>query len=355
MKVLSTGNFKPYWKSMLLAGGITAWSLPAWNFFVNPYQIFKPTLLGERYTASTTNERYLKTDFLLKTADKNLLAMPETILAKINADKPGMEIRNSANRQLPNAFIVGSSIMGMIAPDILDRHFAGQHFYNLAFLAAKPDEILLTLQALRRGGVSIKTLIYGLEPIAFTDVNTYGPAHKLHPEAIRQNKTRMVFDYFFAPSLQDGLSHVLNVMRGIPSVRYDIEWTGSYALLRYEQEIQADHLVYMRKHFPENEKLFIAPPFLSSRFADLDALIQWTKAEHIETHVYLNPLHPYVADSYGAERLADFKRKVSDLIGQTLSDCTNLLNDEQVNTKFYDYKHFRPSESSKVIACGLGV
>ena len=31
---------------MLLAGGITAWSLPAWNFFVNPYQIFKPTHSG---------------------------------------------------------------------------------------------------------------------------------------------------------------------------------------------------------------------------------------------------------------------------------------------------------------------
>ena len=340
---------------MLMAGRISAWSLPAWNFIVNPYQIFQPAFFGERYTASTTNERYLKTDFLLKTADKNLLAMPETILAKINADKPGMEIRTRANRQQIDAFIVGSSIMGMIVPDILDRHFAGQHFYNLAFLAAKPDEILLTLQALQRGGVTIKTLIYGLEPIAFTDVNTYGPAHKLHPEATRQDKTRMVFDYLFEPSLQDGLSHVLTVMRGIPSVRYDIEGTGSYVLLRYDQEIQADHPAYMRKHFPVDQKPFIAPPFLSSRFADLDALIQWTKAENIETYFYLNPLHPTVAAAYGPERLADFKRKVSDLIGQALVDCTNLLNDEQVNPKFYDIKHFRPSESSKVIACGLGV
>ncbi|NTV51374.1 MAG: hypothetical protein HGA69_00870 [Desulfobulbaceae bacterium] len=69
MKALSIGSFDSFWKAALVAGGIAAWSLPVWNVVVNPYQIFNPEFsIGDRFSSSTTNERFLKVEYLLKEA-----------------------------------------------------------------------------------------------------------------------------------------------------------------------------------------------------------------------------------------------------------------------------------------------
>jgi hypothetical protein len=281
MTASSIGSFNVYWKAALVAGGLAAWSLPVWNVVVNPYQVFKAKYsIGERYTASTTNERFLKVEYLLNEAQARSPATPGAIAARINN---GNEAGNPSARPLPDAFIVGSSIMGLMDPGLVNRYFPDRHFYNLAFLAAKPDEILASLQALKRGGVPIKTLVYGLEPIAFTDRKTYGPAYWLHPETGGPSRQRVAFDYLFAPSLADGLSRLVTAIGGQPSVRYDIEGTGRYVLERYDREIKADHAAFMRRQFPVDAQPVVAPPWIESRFEDFHKLVQWLKEEQVET------------------------------------------------------------------------
>jgi hypothetical protein len=357
MKALSIGSFDAFWKMALVAGGIAAGSLPVWNVVVNPYQIFKAKYsIGDRYTSSTTNERFLKVEHLLKEAKVKSMSAPEGIVSQINSDRQAIARRKNGEASAINdSFIVGSSIMGLVDPALLSRQYPNRHFYNLAFLAAKPDEIMATLQALNRKGVTIKTVVYGLEPIAFTDIQTYGPAYHLHPEASDQSRQRVVFDYLFASSLSDGFSRLVTAISGEISVRYDIEGIGRYYLERYDHEIEKDHGEFMRKQFPNNTKPVKAPPWIENRFEDFKKLAFWLKAEKIDSKFYLNPLHPYLANAYGAERLAEFKQKITALTGQgSVQDCTNLLNGDNVNQRFYDYKHFRPVQAEKVIDCGLG-
>ncbi|MEQ1531474.1 MAG: hypothetical protein ABL925_19335, partial [Methylococcales bacterium] len=83
-------------------------------------------------------------------------------------------------------------------------------------------------------------------------------------------------------------------------------------------------------------------------------LAQWFKDEKIEARFYLNPLHPYVADAYGAKRLAEFKQKITEMSGGGgIRDCTDVLSGDDVNRQFYDYKHFRPEAVGIVTKCGL--
>ncbi|MDP3331008.1 MAG: hypothetical protein Q8Q40_14725 [Methylococcaceae bacterium] len=355
MKALSIGSFDSFWKAALVAGGIAAWSLPVWNVVVNPYQIFKTRFaIGGRYTSSTTNERYLKVEYLLNEAKKASPNSSNAIVGQINDDLPRDSVKTKSTA--PDSYIVGSSIMGLVEPRLVNQYFHDRHFYNLAFLAAKPDEILATLRGLKRDGVTIKTVVYGLEPIAFTDIKSYGPAYQLHPEASDQSRQRVVFEYLFASSLSDGFSRLVTSIKGNPSVRYDIEETGRYYLERYDQEIEKDHGAFIRKQFPLNAKPVKAPPWIDSRFEDLQKLALWLKDESIDAKFYLNPLHPYVANAYGSERLAEFKQKITQLQGiGGINDCTRLLIDDDVNRRFYDYKHFRPMETGKVIDCGLSM
>jgi hypothetical protein len=355
MKALSIGNFDSFWKAALVAGGIAAWSLPVWNVVVNPYQIFKTRFaIGGRYTSSTTNERYLKVEYLLNEAKKTSPNSSNAIVGQINNESPRVSVKTKST--VPDSYVVGSSIMGLVEPSLVNHYFHDRHFYNLAFLAAKPDEILATLRGLKRDGVTVKTVVYGLEPIAFTDIKSYGPAYQLHPEASEQSRQRVVFDYLFASSLSDGFSRLMTSINGNPSVRYDIEGTGRYYLERYDQEIEKDQGAFIRKQFPINAKPVSAPPWIDSRFEDLQKLALWLKDERIDAKFYLNPLHPYVAKAYGSERLAEFKEKIMQLLGiGGINDCTRLLIDDDVNRRFYDYKHFRPTETGKVIDCGLSM
>lgn len=355
MKASSIGSFDSFWKAALVAGGIVAWSLPVWNVVVNPYQIFNPTFsIGDRFSSSTTNERFLKVEYLLNEAKQTSPNSPEAIIGQINNESPRDNDSGKTLNTTYDAFIVGSSIMGVVDPYLVNRYFPDRHFYNLAFLAAKPDEILATLQGLKREGVPIKTVVYGLEPIAFTDIKSYGPAYQLHPEAGEQSRQRIIFDYLFAPSLSDGFSRLVTAISGKPSVRYDIEGTGRYYLERYDREIEKDHEAFMRKQFPVNAKPVKAPPWIDSRFEDFWKLAHWLKDERIDAKFLLNPLHPYLAKAYGADRLAEFKQKITALTDQdSVQDCTELLTGEDFNRRFYDYKHFRSIEASKVIDCAF--
>ncbi len=246
--------------------------------------------------------------------------------------------------------------MGMIEPSLLEARLPGTRFYNLAFLAAKPDEILATLKGLKHEGVAISNIVYGLEPIAFTDIKSYGPAYQLHPIADESSKQKVLFNYLFASSLSDGFSRLVTVLRGEPSVRYDIEGTGRYYLDRYDREIKKDHEAFIRKQFPINPKPSMATPWIENRFSEFKDLVLWLKQEKVDARFYLNPLHPYVANAYREDRLNEFKQRMTELTGQAnLSDCTRLLINEDVNKRFYDYKHFRDVEAGKVLDCGLGI
>lgn len=352
MKALSIGNFELFWKAALLTSGIAAWSLPAWNVIVNPYQIFNTNYsIGKRYTSSTTNERYLKVEYLLREAKVRYPDSAEAIVSKINSDN--LAQRKEQQGAGHDAFIVGSSIMGIVDPGLLNKRFPDRDFYNLAFLAAKPDEILATLKALKGKGVPIKTVVYGLEPIAFTDNKSYGPAYRLHPKAGGETKQRVIFEYLFASSLTDGFGRVVNEVKGRHSVRYDIEGTGRYFLDRYDQEIKNDHEAFMLKQFPSNVQSATAQPWIKSRFDEFEELVKWLSVEKVDAHYYLNPLHPHVLKAYGADRLDEFRKKIVELTGQVnLSDCTHLLSTD-ADQRFYDYKHFRDVMSETVLNCAL--
>jgi hypothetical protein len=139
-------------------------------------------------------------------------------------------------------------------------------------------------------------------------------------------------------------------------VRYDIDSSGRYYLERYEREISIDHAEFVKKQFPINKKQISAPPWIENRFEDLKKLTDWLRAENIETKIYLNPLHPFFLSAYGENRLAEFKHRIEENTEQkNIKDCTSSLLGDDVNFKFYDYKHFRPNVVPIVLNCAIGL
>jgi hypothetical protein len=322
MKTSSTGNFN-VWLCYALAGTVLLGAtLPAWNVLVNPYQIFRVPATLWRHHSPSLNERFLKTEYLIGHPDKH------------------------------DAFIVGSSLMGAIEPSAVKSYFPELRFYNLSFLAAKPDEILAALKLINSKGIALRTILYGLEPIAFSDAKVYGPAYRSHPIISGESYALYAFDYLFASSFVDGLNRFYNGLASTPFIRFDIEESGRYFLSKYDEEIIKDPIRYRKAHLLSETKT-IAQPWVESRFDDFAALMRWLKQEKIAIQVYLNPLHPHIAEGYGTARLKEFKRRIENTPGIGLvRDCTEIL-DADADGAFYDLKHFRPEQAGRVLGCAM--
>jgi len=344
MKILSIGNFDTFWKIALVSGGLAAWSLPVWNLVVNPYQVLSPNFsIGGRYTSPSTNERFLKVAHLLKEAKAISELTPDDRIAEIKAGHGSLA-------PVHDSLILGSSVMGLIDPALLLTFFPDNHFYNFAFLAAEPDEILASLKALHRNGVTIKRIIYGLEPVTFTDSTMTGPAFRLHSEATKMSRTRTALSYLFAPSLTDGLVRLGDLFSGETSIRYDIDGAGNYKLEQYDRELASDPQNFLKKHFQTHNQS-LPPSWVGSRFEDLHQLANWLKQEDIAATFYLNPLHPAIVKRYDKARLLEFKAMATTAVNlRSIADCSHLFGED---IHFYDFKHFRASESRSVLRCAL--
>lgn len=138
------------------------------------------------------------------------------------------------------------------------------------------------------------------------------------------------------------------------SVRYDIDHTGRYQLVRYETEIQRNETEFVKRQFEQGRGPKSVSPWIMTRFDEFKSLVEFLNSQQIEAHYYLNPLHPSIAKVYGTSELEEFKTRISSRTGgRNIADCSLLLS-ENANIRFYDYKHFRATESTTVLDCALG-
>lgn len=334
MKASSTGrfSFKHCWLAALAICVVIGGAMPVWNWAVNPYQIFETNQgIAEPYTSPATNERYLKVRHLLGAI--------------------------SANREKPaiDCLLVGSSVMGLLDPRLFKTYFPDSQCYNLAFLAGRPGEILATLQALIAHGLPIRRVVYGLEPFAFSDPVSEGPANRLHPIVTGESRWKFYLDYLFEPSLGDGIGTLFDALNRTVSVRYHVDEDGRYELVRYDKAIRTDEAQYVQQTFEQGKGPKAVSPWINTRFGEFESIVAFLNSQQIDAHYYLNPLHPSIAAIYGDSGLQYFKTKIYSIAGEKyIPDCASLLK-QNANYRFYDYKHFRTSESQSVLDCALGM
>jgi hypothetical protein len=338
MNTLSTGSsdlkgglpWASVYRRWLFSVAIILGLLPLWNIALDPYGIFRYCLgYHSAFTSPSTNERILKVQHLI-------------------------DLNKGAGRKLPNAFIVGSSVMGVVDPDIVESHVPGSRFYNLSFLAATPKEIKQNLVVLANHHIPIKHIVYGIDPIAFSDYQGCGFACRLHPKVDGNSFSDIALDALMAPSLMDGFSRLLDIFNDRPSVVYDIKGGGRYFLPNYDHAIAVNHALFIESRF-KNQPLPKAPPWIEGRFGDFQDLIRWCASQHIELTLYINPLQKALIDAYSEIRLHQFEQRIRRIAADNpVNNCTKLLSNAASDRPFfYDFKHFRPEFSRQVMACAF--
>ena len=303
---------------LLITLAITAFTLAGTlNLVIDPFRIFHLVDLPD---GTSPNERFNKVDHLIQHPNKH------------------------------NAFILGSSRMGLIDPDQVNKYRPGMQYYNLAVYSGHAGDALTMLKTLKAHRVAIDEVIFGIDlfPYVRADIEVT-PAHRHHPEATGQGAFNFYSSYLFVSSLKESLIKLVHGNRDQKSVAFDFEGKGHYKLLGWEQDIATDHTAYIDKQFTSGIRQTVDVSWTEEQFHLLAQLKHWLETNNIRAHFFITPHHHMdIIGGLSPENRDDFVRRITDITG----DIPNFLNQANWSTDnrlYYEPRHFRPVLADKVL------
>lgn len=320
MSVLVSHRTYRRFNRRVVAGAVGALCLVmALNVGVDPYRVFHLIDWGSGYT---DNERYNKV--------AHLLAHPER----------------------HDAFIVGSSRMGLYNPDTLNRLRPGRHYYNLATFGGSAQDALLMLKALQRREVTIREVVFGIDLFPFLEGDgEVTPAYRHHPAASGESYASFYTGYLMSPSAMHAWLKVQQSRMDAPDLEFDFEGVGRFYLRRWDREIAADHEAYMAANFEATQNTMVPRGVVwnEGRFDELGALVRWGTASDVVLHLFIQPHHHTELGRYDAATRAVFKHRIESITGP-IPDYSDRADWSHNNRWYYEPKHYRPVLADQVVA-----
>ena len=304
-----------YWvAAAFLIGGLF---VVAFNYFVDPYEVFEHRYLRSGYAV---NERFRKIDHLL------------------NDDVPY------------DAYILGSSVMGVFDPRQASR-LSGRSFYNLSFLAGTPRDALDALRVLKQHSKPIKELLIGIDFFTFYERSQQNssPSYRPHPAVSGETWVSFYGSYLFAPGLWQGLTRVAHHWQSLPSLYFDVDGTGMYHLYEYDRLIAADYSRRLREHFSDNAWTGLDIHWLEERFTEFAELCQWLDENHIQAKFFIHPFYRDTRATISDQSFLEFKAHLLK-IRPDIVDFSVARDVTQNPYWYYDKRHYRAQVAEMIMA-----
>lgn len=296
-------NWKRFCIRLICLCGLALLLVPSMNWLVDPYDVFRPVELS---TSVTHNERFDKV--------AHLLQHPERY----------------------NAFVLGSSRMGLYNPAWFDGIYPGSHFYNLAVFGGAPQDALEMLQALQRGGVRIDRIVMGVDVLTYTgNGRAVTPAYRHHPRVTGESWWSFYSTYLFTPSLLHSVIRVQQWRAALPDIQFDSR-SGEYSLPRWDAKWGTGAVPSISKHKPSDKRV----QFNVHAFDDLRTLQRWLVDHRVEATFYIAPHHGGELAQLGRSALEQFRSQVESICGSVVDFTREEWMSE--DRWYYEGVHYRP-------------
>ncbi len=313
--IQSNKAFRRWNVTVILMALFSAAAVVAMNVIIDPYQVFRVTAMKDGYTP---NEWFNKLNHLL--------------------EDPGQY----------NAFMLGSSRLGLIDPQVLESVYPMSSFYNLSKFAARPSDWPDLLKGLEQSGVKMERVVIGLDLYPFISRRGGGdPAHIDPPALSGDNLLSFYSSYLFRSSFYVAAMKLGHHLSSDQDIAFNYA-TGVYSLPEYEKSYQENPEYYVETTFKKRPAPLTGATFIKSEFEALKAVKDWLASRNIEAVFFLHPHHPYLRAQVGDGFFSQFQDRLETILGQ-YTDCSSCL-DQFGHHAFYDLKHYRPAFAQEVVA-----
>lgn len=300
---------------MVGAMAAAAVSVPAFNVVVDPYEVFQTGWLRQ---GGETNERFLKVEHLL------------------------------ANRDAFDGLLMGSSTMGTFPIEAAQHARPDRRWYNAAYMGGMVHEATQTLKIIVNAGAPIREVVMGLDLWMFREPSRdrSEPSREAHPRVSGTSWSDFYARYLFASSAYHGALKIAQHLRPVPDIAFDVRGTGEYRLVKREQEL----LGSSSRPQPGTQPKARMPTqlsFVQARFEDLRELVDFTRRQGIQLHLFINPMPEQALAQVSADTMTHFRAKLTAITG-TIPDYSQRQAFSRA-VDFYDQRHLRPGLARRVL------
>ena len=280
------------------------------NYVVDPFFIFQSKVFEKKIQM---NERFVKVDYLQK------------------------------NHQKYNAYLFGSSRIGVIEPKVFEQYISKSRFYNFTLSSANFYDYLKHLEYFVKENYEIKTLVLQLD---VENMNNYGEDSNdylslLHPDVVDESLALFYGRYlfgFFPLNLRSKIE--INLQKELRKP-YDLE-RGSWKLPILEKELIENDQQYVAKvkRFHLHNRRVIQ---YTKRHQDMKALkniVGLCEKKGVKLYVFTTPHNKNMMDTFV---LKDYKKYLNDIVSLTdFYDFSGYNSVTNNNTNYYETSHYRP-------------
>jgi len=288
------------------------------NYVVDPFGIFGTNILKNNLQM---NERFVKIEYIEK------------------------------NHQKYNAYLFGSSRIGVVDPKVIEKYVPNSKFYNFTVSSANLHDYLMHLRYFVEQNYEIKTLYLQLD---IDDMNNYGQdssdyLSQLHPHVTHDSLALFYARYllgFFPLNIRTKIE--VNLAQEVKKT-YDLE-NGTWELPYNEKALREDAKKYVEQeksfHF-KNRRVIYYTQEVHNKEA-LKEIVEICKEEKIKLYLFITPHNQNMMDTFVLEDYRKYLRNISEIT--TFYDFSGYNSVTTNNENYYEMSHYRPHVARWVAA-----
>lgn len=241
------------------------------------------------------------------------------------------------------SFVFGSSRVGYILPhsnNLIDE------YYNMSYSEGLPKEHLEDITLLLENDIKIKNIIIGLDNISYL----------VDPSYHENQAPRLSYDpdfpfkyikYFKYLALTPSLRIYLQTRKG-NAVNYDLANSGSTQLYEYDNWIEENESIHIKKHIfsiPTYENYYSQR--ISSTIEEIEQIVSICKENNILLKIFINPMHQTTYKRLNHDDFFSFLQQLA-----LITDFYNFSGINEITTNNYNYyetSHYRPNIGNYIV------
>lgn len=288
------------------------------NYIVDSYSVFGSRFFPEY---GQMQERYLKIEYLKKNSNFN-------------------------------TFLIGSSRIGPVKTEVVDRHLLGAKSYNLTISQANQWDVEKYIEWLAKNIPSLTHVIVQID--WQTGYGSYRPNYALldevHPDISGRSKYDFLFDYLTLFNVEAMKAKVSNNRGGIDLLKYDMTkgyWSRPLRDKKIEENCES--YVASENAFPKirNFPKKVESSILNNNLASIARYKNLLDNKNIKLTILLTPQNHHAIDLIDINDYEYFVRKLTNITDFYNFMYYNKLTKNDCN--YYEASHYRPSVGELVI------
>ena len=290
------------------------------NVLIDPYDLFRVSPLG---TGPALNQRFQGIRMLEK------------------------------NPRRFNVLLMGTSIMGINDPAVVDRLVPGAHTYNLGFFLATSSDLLEAAKYLQQHDELPSHIIVGVDTFLFVTRDAQLRQQFLFPPEVQgKSAINWWFDAAYASSIPQAFNKVIDRFGTYRSVTFNLD-RGYYSLPSATAVLRTDPVRHAAKAFPPAPAIPSDAHLVADEFYALGQLVSFFESKDVKVLWLIQPNSSVLRSAYGEKH---YQRLMARIRAQLRGDVVDLSDFEHVGDdpmSWYDLKHFTPDTGRRVLVTAI--